>query len=70
MFPYYKKKLLEVKKKSSYNIRSNDELWLASPVFKSKKDLRRQGFPSGCADSMEQTSKYIKDGNKLEAFQS
>ena len=69
MFIYYKKNLIVVKTKSSYNLRSNDELWLTSPMFKSKKDRTRQSFPSGCDNSMEQTSKCIKDGNKLETFQ-
>ena len=31
--------LIEVKEKSSYNLRSNDELLLASPTFNSKKTL-------------------------------
>ena len=43
-FHIIKKNLIEVKKKSSYNLRSNDELWLAPPMFKSKKTLRDRAF--------------------------
>ena len=60
--------LIEVKEKFSYNLRSNDDLLLAPPTFKSKKTIGDRAFQNGCVDSMEQTSKCIKDGNKLEAF--
>ena len=54
---------------SSYNLRSNDELLLAPPTFKSKKTLGDRAFQVAAPTlAMEQTSKCIKDGNKLEAF--
>ena len=37
LVPYYMQNLIEVKETSSYNFRSNDELFLASQTFKSKK---------------------------------
>ena len=41
---YYIQNLIEVKEKSSYNLRSNDELLLAPPTFKSKKTLGDRAF--------------------------
>ena len=35
---------MEVKEKSSYNLASNDELFLAPPTFKSKKTLGDRAF--------------------------
>ena len=37
LVPYYMQNLIEVKETSSYNFRSNDELFLAPQTFKSKK---------------------------------
>ena len=42
--PYYIQNSIEVKKKSSYNLRSKDELSLAPPTFKSKKTLGDRAF--------------------------
>ena len=39
LVPYYIQSLSEVKEKSSYNLRSNDELLLAPPTLKFKKTL-------------------------------
>ena len=39
LVPYYVESLIEVKETPSYNLRSNDELLLAPPTFKSKKTL-------------------------------
>ena len=44
LVPYYIQNLIEVKEKSSYNLRSNDELFLAQPTFKSKKTLGDRAF--------------------------
>ena len=44
LVPYYVQSLIEVKEKSSYNLRSNDELLLAPPTFKSKKTLGDRAF--------------------------
>ena len=44
LVPYYIQNLKEVKKKSSYNLRSNDELLLAPTTFKSKKSLGDRAF--------------------------
>ena len=44
LVPYYVESLIEVKEKSSYNLRSNDELLLAPPTFKSKKTLGDRAF--------------------------
>ena len=44
LVPYYIQCLIEVKEKSSYNLRSNDELLLAPPTFKSKKTLGDRAF--------------------------
>ena len=44
LVPYYIQNLKEVKKKSSYNLRSNDELLLAPRTFKSKKTLGDRAF--------------------------
>ena len=41
---YYVQSLMEVKEKSSYNLRSNGELLLAPPTFKSKKTLDDWAF--------------------------
>ena len=39
MVPYYEENLIEVKKKSSYNLLSNNELLLDPPTIESKKIL-------------------------------
>ena len=44
LVPYYIQSFIEVKEKSSYNLRSNDELLLAPPTFKSKKTLGDRAF--------------------------
>ena len=44
LVPYYIQSLIEVKEESSYNLRSNDELLLAPPTFKSKKTLGDRAF--------------------------
>ena len=44
LVPYYIQNLIEVKEKSSYNLRSNDELLLAPPTFKFKKTLGDRAF--------------------------
>ena len=44
LVPYYIQSLIEVKEKSFYNLRSNDELLLAPPTFKSKKTLGDTAF--------------------------
>ena len=44
LVPYYIQSLIEVKEKSSYNLKSNDELLLASPTFKSKKTIGDRTF--------------------------
>ena len=44
LVPYYIPNSIEIKKKSSYNLRSNDELLLAPPTFKSKKTLGDRAF--------------------------
>ena len=44
LVPYYMQNLIEVKETSSYNFRSNDELFLAPPTFKSKKILGDRAF--------------------------
>ena len=44
LVPYYIQSLIEVKEKSSYNLRSNDELSLAPPTLKSKKTLGDRAF--------------------------
>ena len=44
LVPYYIQNLIEVKETSSYNFRSNDELFLAPPTFKSKKILADRTF--------------------------
>ena len=42
LVPYYIQSLIKVKEKSSYNLRSNDEL--APPTLKSKKTLGDRAF--------------------------
>ena len=44
LFPHYIQNLIEVKEKSTYNLRSNDELSLAPPTFNSKKTLGERAF--------------------------
>ena len=44
LVPYYVESLIEVKETPSYNLRSNDELLLAPPTFKSKKTLGDRAF--------------------------
>ena len=44
LVPYYKQNLIEVKEKSSHNLGSNDELFLAPPTFKSEKTLGDRAF--------------------------
>ena len=44
LVPYYIQSLIKVKEKSSYNLRSNDELLLAPPKFKSEKTLGDRAF--------------------------
>ena len=44
LVPYYVESLIEVKEKSSHNLRSNDVLLLAPPTFKSKKTLGDRAF--------------------------
>ena len=44
LVPYSIQNLIEVKEKSSYHLRSNDELLLAPPTFKSKKTLGDRAF--------------------------
>ena len=44
LVPYYIQNLIEVKETSSYNFRSNDELFLAPPTLKSKKILADRAF--------------------------
>ena len=44
LVPYYIQSFIEVKEKSSYNLRSNDELLLAPPKFKSEKTLGDRAF--------------------------
>ena len=44
LVPYYIQNLIEVKKKSSYNLRSNDELSPAPTTFKSKTTLGDRAF--------------------------
>ena len=44
LVPYYIQSFIEVKEESSYNLRSNDELLLAPPKFKSEKTLGDRAF--------------------------
>ena len=44
LVPYYIQNLIEVKEKSSHNLGSNDELFLAPPTFKSEKTLGDRAF--------------------------
>ena len=44
LVPYYIQSLIEVKEKSSYNLKSNDGLLLAPPTFKSKKTISDRTF--------------------------
>ena len=64
LFSYYIQNLIEVKEKSTYNLRSNDELSLAPPTFNSKKTLGERAF------QVAAPTLWNKDGHKLEAFQS
>ena len=57
-----------IKEKSFYNLRSNDELILAPPTFKSKKTLGDRAFQVPAPTLWNKHPKCIKDGNKLEAF--
>ena len=62
LVPYYIQSLIEVKEKSSYNLRSNDELLLAPPTFKPKKILGGRAFQVAAPTLWSK----LPSGNKLE----
>ena len=60
LVPYYIQNLIEVKEKSSYNLRSNDELLLAPPKFKSKKTLGDRAFQKAATTLWNKLSSVLR----------
>ena len=68
LVPYYIQNLIEVKEKCSYNLRSNDELLLAPPMFKSKKTLGDRAFQVAAPTLWNKLPRALRMETSLKPF--
>ena len=66
--PDHIQSLVQVKKKSQYNLRSNDELLLAPPTFKSNKTTRDRAFQVAAPSERNKLPKSLRLENYLKIF--
>ena len=66
--PDYIQSLVQVKKKSRYNLRSNDELLLAPPTFKSNKTTGDRAFQVAAPSEWNKLPKSLRLENDLKSF--
>ena len=66
--PDYIKSLVQVKKKSLYNLRSNDEVLLAPPTFKSSKTTGDRAFQVAAPFEWNKLPKSLRLENDLKSF--
>ena len=69
LVPYYIQSLIEVKEKSSYNLRSNDELLLAPTKFKSEKTLGDRAFQVAAPTLWNKLPSALRMETSLKPFQ-
>ena len=67
-FLLYTTGLIEVKEKSSYSLRSNDELLLAPPTFKSKKTLGDRAFQVAAPTLWNKSPSALRIETSLKPF--
>ena len=60
--------LVHVKKKSLYNLRSNDEVLLAPPTFKSNKTTGDRAFQVAAPSEWNKLAKSLRLENDLKSF--
>ena len=66
--PDHIQSLVQVKKRSRYNLRSNDELLLAPPTFKSKKTTGDKAFQLAAPSGWNKLPKSLTLENDLKSF--
>ena len=68
LVPYYIQNLIEVKEKSSHNLGSNDELFLAPPTFKSEKTLGDRAFQEAALTLWNKLPSALRIETSLKPF--